>query len=83
MDVETCAGCSGTMRIIACIDDPVVIKAILAHLADKTRPVHTPWRPPGRAPLRIPLTNPSRGRDGKVRAWSAARQLADVSTQLS
>jgi len=38
------------MRIIACIEDPVVIKAILAHLADKARPVHAPWRPPGRAP---------------------------------
>jgi hypothetical protein len=33
------------MRIIACIEDPVVIKAILAHLADKTHPVHAPRRP--------------------------------------
>jgi len=50
IDVQTCAGCGGTMRIIACIEDPVVIKAILAHLADKARPVHAPRRPPGRAP---------------------------------
>ena len=42
IDVETCAGCGGAMRIIACIEDPVVIKAILAHLADKARPVHAP-----------------------------------------
>jgi hypothetical protein len=35
IDVETCAGCDGTMRIIASIEDPVVIKAILAHLAGK------------------------------------------------
>jgi hypothetical protein len=50
IDVETCAGCGGTMRIIACIEDPAVIKAILAHLAGKARPVYAPRLPPGRAP---------------------------------
>ncbi len=50
IDVKTCAACGGTMRIIARIEDPVVIKAILAHLADKARPVHAPRLPPGRAP---------------------------------
>ncbi len=50
IDIENCAGCGGAMRIIACIEDPVVIKAILAHLTDKARPVHAPRRPPGRAP---------------------------------
>ena len=50
IDVETCARCGGTMRIIACIEDPVVIKAILAHLANKARPVHAVRLPPGRAP---------------------------------
>ena len=50
IDVEACAACGGTMRIIACIEDPVVIKAILAHLAGKARPVHATRRPPGRAP---------------------------------
>jgi hypothetical protein len=38
--VETCTACVCTMRIIACIEDPVVIKAIRAHLAGKARPVH-------------------------------------------
>jgi hypothetical protein len=47
--IETCAGCGGAMRIIACIEDPVVIKAILAHLAGKVRPVQSRL-PPGRAP---------------------------------
>jgi len=47
---ETCAGCGGTMRIIACIEDPAVIKAILAHLRSKARPVHAARLPPGRAP---------------------------------
>ena len=35
------------MRIIACIEDPAVIKAILAqHLADKAHPVHAARLPP-------------------------------------
>ena len=38
------------MRIIACIEDPVVIKVIFAHLAGKARPVDAPRLPPGRAP---------------------------------
>ena len=33
IDIENCAGCGGTMRIIARIKDSAVIKAILAHLA--------------------------------------------------
>jgi len=28
IDLETCTACGGTMRISACIEDPVVIKAI-------------------------------------------------------
>ena len=35
IDIEIYAACGGTMRIIAGIEDPVVIKAILAHLAGK------------------------------------------------
>jgi hypothetical protein len=42
IDVETCTACGGAMRIVACIEDPAVIKAILAHLAGKARPVHAP-----------------------------------------
>ncbi len=49
IDIETCAGCGCPMRIIACIEDPVVIKAILAHLAGKAYSAQ-PRLPPGRAP---------------------------------
>ncbi len=49
IDVQTCAGCGGTMRIIASIEDPVVIKAILAHLAGKAYSPQ-PRLPPRRAP---------------------------------
>lgn len=50
IDIETCTACGGTPRIIASIEDPVVIKAILVHLANKARPVHAVRLPPGRAP---------------------------------
>ncbi len=50
IDIETCTACGGPMRIIVCIEDPTVIKAILAHLASKARPVHAARLPPGRAP---------------------------------
>jgi len=32
---ETCSECSGDLKIIASIEDPVVIKTILAHLDKK------------------------------------------------
>jgi len=32
LDVETCQACGGAMRIIASIEDPVVIDKILAHI---------------------------------------------------
>jgi hypothetical protein len=35
IDIETCAVCGGTLQIIACIEDPVVIEKILAHVAGK------------------------------------------------
>ena len=35
IDVETCARCSRPLKVIASIEDPAVIKTILAHL-DKT-----------------------------------------------
>ena len=35
IDVETCRACGGRARVIACIEDPQVIKKILAHLVKK------------------------------------------------
>ena len=35
IDIETCRDCGGTVKIIACIEDPVVIKKILTHLDEK------------------------------------------------
>ena len=35
IDIETCVECGGAVKVIACIEDPVVIKKILAHLKEK------------------------------------------------
>jgi len=35
IDVETCRVCGGAAKVIACVEDPVVIKTILAHLEKK------------------------------------------------
>ena len=38
IDIETCQGCGGPVKIISCIEDPVVIKRILDHLKEKPKP---------------------------------------------
>lgn len=35
IDIETCIACGGAVRVIVCIEDPVVIEKILAHLDRK------------------------------------------------
>jgi len=35
LNIETCHECGGAVRIIACIEDPVVIQKILDHLQEK------------------------------------------------
>ena len=51
MDVETCGG---TMRVIACLEDPAVIKRILAHLEQGPGAAQHPEHPP-RAPPQFVL----------------------------
>ena len=48
IDVETCPHCGGSVRIIAAIEDPTVIKKILSHLGMATKPplIHGPRAPP-------------------------------------
>ena len=50
IDIEVCSACGGTMKIIACIEDPVVIKQILAHLKDKADTRESRALPECRAP---------------------------------
>ncbi len=50
-DIETCRECSGALKVIACIEDPVVIQKILDHLKDKAETTaHTPLLLKSRAP---------------------------------
>ena len=50
IDVETCRECGGAMKVIACIEDPVVIKKILDHLKKKAKTKEPKSLPESRAP---------------------------------
>ena len=50
IDIETCSVCGGRMKVIACIEDPLVIKQILTHLRGKTLVVERARLPESRAP---------------------------------
>jgi hypothetical protein len=50
IDIQTCKSCGGRVKIIACIEDPVVIEQILTHLERKEASTATPHLPPCRAP---------------------------------
>jgi len=50
IDIETCAACGGALRIIACIEDPAVIKKILTHIDSKNACADPARLPPCRAP---------------------------------
>ncbi len=50
IDIETCSECGGAVKVIACIEDPVVINKILAHLNEKAAAVGSGLLPECRAP---------------------------------
>jgi hypothetical protein len=53
IDIETCPACGGAVKVIACIEDPVVIKKIVDHLkqrADANEPNQPNLLPVSRAP---------------------------------
>ena len=50
IDIETCPACGGAVRVIACIEDPVVVEKILTHLDAKGAEPEAFRRPPCRAP---------------------------------
>jgi hypothetical protein len=45
-----CRECGGTVKVIACIENPVVIKKILTHLVDKALSAKPIPLPESRAP---------------------------------
>jgi hypothetical protein len=50
IDIETCSECGGAVKIIASIEDPAVIRKILAHLDEKAAPAGLGLLPECRAP---------------------------------
>ena len=50
IDIETCSACGGAMKVIACIEDPVVIKKIPDHLKEKDETKEPNPLPESRAP---------------------------------
>jgi hypothetical protein len=50
IDIETCGECGGAMKVIACIEDPEVIKRILDHLEQKAETRESRALPESRAP---------------------------------
>lgn len=55
IDIESCEKCQGPVKIIACIEDPVVIRQILEHLQKKESIDSRAQLPPGRAPPQLGL----------------------------
>jgi hypothetical protein len=55
IDIETCEKCQDPVRIIACVEDPAVIRQILEHLKNKAYADSQAQLPPERAPPQIGL----------------------------
>jgi len=55
IDVKTCRACGGAARVIACIEDPEIIKKILTCLAEKAPTTVTALLPDTRAPPQASL----------------------------
>ena len=56
LDIETCSHCGGAVKIIACIEDSMVIAKILDHLKAKASADILKW-PESRAPPQAVLFN--------------------------
>jgi hypothetical protein len=57
IDIATCHACGGALRIITCIEDPLVIEKILTHLDTKNTSARAPRLPPSRAPPQASVFN--------------------------
>ncbi|MCP4337645.1 MAG: IS91 family transposase, partial [Desulfobulbaceae bacterium] len=50
IDIETCSKCGGEVKVVACIEDPLVIDKILTHLEKKVALAEPVVLPQSRAP---------------------------------
>ncbi len=58
IDIKTCHACGGAVKVIACIEDPAVIKPILAHREKEGSEENTSLLPESLAPPQINLFSP-------------------------
>jgi len=50
IDIKTCNECTGVVKVIACIEDPMVIRQILDHLGQKAQTRESVVLPESSAP---------------------------------
>ncbi len=55
IDIETCSECGGAVKVIACIEDPVVIEKIRTRLSEKAAAPGMCLLPQVRAPPQAEL----------------------------
>jgi len=55
ISISICGKCGGPVKVIACIEDPVVIKKILTHRQEKTSSAEFSPLPESRAPPPLSL----------------------------
>ena len=60
IDIETCRECGGAVKIIACIEERVVINRILTHLKEKAAPEPAGLLPAMRAPQPVSMQRTGR-----------------------
>jgi len=57
IDIETCPECGGTSRVIACIEDPPLIRKILEHVRQREALNGMAARGPPADPQPVPYRN--------------------------
>ena len=55
IEVTTCVNCGGAARIVASVEDPTAIRAILAHFAKHDALEHAHYRPRPRGPPAVAM----------------------------
>ena len=58
IEIETCEHCGGAVKVIASIEDPVVIKKTFKHLDRCAAPASSVFRPFARAPPQRRIAGP-------------------------
>jgi hypothetical protein len=76
IDVETCTHCGGSVKVIACIENPVVIRKILSHLLGKALSAEPVRLPKSRAP-------PQAGCSADTRETYHSAQMAATLTEAA